>query len=423
MKYRIDEPLCDQPQTDFYACVQHWTKIFSRLEHEQIVLSLENSFSFLVCCLSAWMSNKKVIVPASLNHRLNIDSGDNFFIVDDDQFDQQELSKSTYLPQDLDPISLDSQIVFYTSGSTGDPKKITKTFANILSEVRVLEATFGKATDNAKFVSSVPHYHMYGFLFKLFWPFLTKKSLSFSGVKYPEELQNITEPFVFVTTPGFLQRVYFNDSVTFSHCLQVFTSGGALQEEQRAISNKYFAQHPVEIYGSTETGGIGYKSSASRQWQLFDEVELLAQQNETYIQSPFFFEDELHLDDNVTLLSDNKFVLGQRKDRVVKIEEKRTSLTLIENLIQKQSCVEQCKCLTLPVNGRDKVVAVIQLRRENKNLMTNDRLKLTSQIKRVLSQHIDKVFLPKKIRYVERIPTNEMGKITQELLEKLFNDQ
>src|SRR4051812_5978086 len=61
-------------------------------------------------------------------------------------------------------------IDLFTSGSSGAPKRIEKSLAQLESEAGVLEACWGDAIGAATTVATVPHHHIYGLLFRLAWP-------------------------------------------------------------------------------------------------------------------------------------------------------------------------------------------------------------------------------------------------------------
>ncbi len=61
-------------------------------------------------------------------------------------------------------------LTLYTSGSSGTPKPIRKTLAQFNAEVHTLETQWGALVGDATVLGSVPHHHIYGLLFRVFWP-------------------------------------------------------------------------------------------------------------------------------------------------------------------------------------------------------------------------------------------------------------
>ena len=114
----------------------------------------------------------------------------------------------------------------------------------------------------------------------------------------------------------------------------VFISQGDLQHEavQHILAS---CGHPViEIYGSTETGGIGWRVQGNKPltpWTLFEDMSLTHTDDGWQLHSPYLFDPSgFLLDDQISLQDDGRFILHERLDRIVKIEEKRLSLTELE---------------------------------------------------------------------------------------------
>ncbi len=85
-------------------------------------------------------------------------------------------------PSDGPPAALaetdpDTQLVIFTSGSSGDPKPIFKSYRELLNELNTLEDAFGGRLDGALFAGTVSHQHIYGLLFRLLWPLAAGRTL------------------------------------------------------------------------------------------------------------------------------------------------------------------------------------------------------------------------------------------------------
>ena len=94
----------------------------------------------------------------------------------------------------------------------------------------------------------------------------------------------------------------------------------------------------LEIYGSSETGGIGCRERATG-WTLFPGMKLTSAGNRWRLDSPYLPEGLMfYLDDNISLAENGRFLLHGRADRIVKIEEKRLSLTEMEHHFLYSSC-------------------------------------------------------------------------------------
>src|SRR5512147_2959035 len=56
-------------------------------------------------------------------------------------------------------------IDLFTSGSSGEPKRVEKSLAQLETEAAVLESCWGASLGDAAVVATVPHHHIYGILF------------------------------------------------------------------------------------------------------------------------------------------------------------------------------------------------------------------------------------------------------------------
>ena len=91
-------------------------------------------------------------------------------VVDDGKIERNKASRP---PESFDPV--EASIELFTSGSTGDPKRIRKTFSNFLAESAALEDLWGHDFEAAEIVATVPHQHLYGLTFKIVWPLLSRR--------------------------------------------------------------------------------------------------------------------------------------------------------------------------------------------------------------------------------------------------------
>ncbi len=84
---------------------------------------------------------------------------------------------------------------------------------------------------------------------------------------------------------------------------------------------------PVEIYGSSETGGIAWRQTESL-WQPLPGVQLaLNTEGALRIDSPWLALGQTEQTaDAAELFADGRFALRGRLDRIIKLEEKRISL-------------------------------------------------------------------------------------------------
>lgn len=323
---------------------------------------------------------------------------------------------------DLAPALNTASIELFTSGSSGEPKRITKKLAQLEAECQALEALWGEQLGNATMLATVPHHHIYGLLFRLLWPLLAGRPFDAVTAGDPTTLYarlNTSAKIALVSSPAQLARLpELHDLQDFpARPALVFSSGGPLAGEVAQNFLEQWGHAPYEVFGSTESGGIAWRQQISGNvaWKPLLGVSVeLDSDGALQVTSPFLESDQpLRMEDGAALLPDGRFMLTGRLDRVVKIEEKRLSLVELEARLLTHPWVKLAA--TAPVvaaNGRRTVVgAVVVPTAEGLAALQGDRRNVTQALRLHLTQHFDHVLLPRRWRFVEQLPYNERGKL------------
>ena len=172
------------------------------------------------------------------------------------------------------PLNLDSaQLTVFTSGSQGEPKSIKKTLRQFQNEIECLEQQWGQILGHAQVFSTVSQQHIYGLIFRILWPLAAKRCFHSTLFVSPEALlKAVGKVNVFwVASPAQLKRL---DERTawqdISKFKAVFSSGGSLPEEAGRQIYENTRHKVIEVYGSSETGGIAWRQSVDNSlWTLF----------------------------------------------------------------------------------------------------------------------------------------------------------
>ncbi|MDR1349408.1 MAG: AMP-binding protein [Zoogloeaceae bacterium] len=330
--------------------------------------------------------------------------------------------------------SINSGYMLFTSGSTGKPTRVEKTLHQARAETRMLEAAFGKAlTPDTRFVSSVPHPHMYGLAFFVLWPLLSARPYVVEKLRYPEDIEQLpAADYLFVTSPTFLKHLTDVASKPAPDVRwRLATSAGSPLAAEVAASGAAFLEAPlIEIYGSTETGSVAHRCGAAP-WQSLPGVRLGLDANTSRLlihsptlsaaerESGFLSGDIARLDAQGGGLE----LLG-RADRLVKIGEKRISLTQVEQELARLPDIQSARVVPLiHAQESDRLIlgaaAILtptgETRKKNLGKARFDRA-----LRAALRGQIEAIALPRRWRYVMTLPTNDMGKATHGDLEHLF---
>lgn len=297
------------------------------------------------------------------------------------------------------------QYIFHTSGSSGEPKIVKKSYKCVLAEGQDL-AEFFKFSPDTVFVSTVTPDFMYGTTFTVMLPKVLGCKVDEERVLYPEDIKDY-EKYVFVSTPSFLEKLA-KYNFTFKRKPQMIISAGAKLADNVFEYLEKISLGVTEIYGSTEAGVIAYRQCARDNLKFFENVTY---KNNT-IKSPYFDESELTLNDEIEFLQ-NGFVVKKRNDRIVKIQEKRVSLSEVENILNLTEFIEKSYCLKLD----DKLCAAAVLTVKGREFLEKKgKLELIKILKMSGS-----AALCKKWRFLHDLPVTERGKINRERITEIFN--
>ncbi|MGV3622665.1 MAG: AMP-binding protein [Archangium sp.] len=307
-------------------------------------------------------------------------------------------------------------VIVFTSGSTGAPVAIKKTLRQLFDEVATLDTTFGgQLTKDTVFVSSVSHQHIYGLLFTVLWPVLTGRVMSPRRFEYPEELeQAMAHDSVLVSSPAHLKRLP-DTHVWSTKARAVFSSGGPLASEASQLAKQIIGHTPIEVYGSSETGGIAWRQGSSSAWKALSGVSVRASaENTLEVKSPHLPDDAWFTTADRVELHDDSFRLLGRADRIAKIEEKRVSLDLIERTCLSTGLFSDARVVVLP--GARVTVGLVAVPKDK----TLTKKHLTDSIKEAVKDVVEPVARPRRFRFPETMPADERGKTPEALLTKLF---
>jgi len=396
-------------------------------------LCFENSYLFIVALLATLHAGKIPVIPGHcrasvLNEQQDLFDG----ILSEASLDcagpqivVSAGSASTHGHDiTLPPIAADSVIELFTSGSTGQPKKIIKPVALLDAEAQMLHTRFEQRLDGCRVVASVVPQHLYGLTFRIFLPMACGLPLHASMLYYAEQLSALPAEhrYVFISSPAFLKRLDAN--LTPPPVSMLLSAGGMLPWKEVKETQSWLNVWLDEIYGSTETGVIAWRQRIDNgtSWQLFPGVTLRAEDDEWRLLSPLLNDDQgLLLDDMIELVDDG-FRLAGRRGRVVKIEEKRVSLSEIEQRLMALEGILDAAALPVSRGGRQGIGVVLVLTESARQQWQASGGKAQEQAWRLaLMPWLESVAVPRYWRVLDEIPVNSMNKRVYAQLQELFS--
>ncbi|WP_034588982.1 MULTISPECIES: AMP-binding protein [Acinetobacter] len=411
---------------NFWQDVQQQAAQIQPLASSIWALWEQDSYEFLVLFFAALQAGKQVLLPPNRVSELERELA----------AEQIHFLKRFELQHDSDAIQLNlddaflsqAQVYFYTSGSTGQPKKIPRTLEQLFNEVAGLDASFSLPADTIA-IATVSHQHIYGLLFKLLWPLASGRSFYQHQLAFPEDVADIQQkiagfqrPNYVISSPALLKR--WTTDVLLQDCLLVYSSGGKLDAGVRPYLNS-----PItEVFGSSETGGIAHRQADDALWTPFANVEvgtgeqseLVVRADHAYSQDWILTGDKVELTDSENLKS--TFKLLGRLDRIVKLEEKRLSLDAIEQSLLTVEGVQQSHVLVYEKEHRQILAAVVVLTEAARaELIALGKAKFAAQLKAQLVNKLESMAIPRQWRFLSQMPQNAQSKLNKQYLKSLFS--
>ncbi|MBB5017442.1 acyl-CoA synthetase (AMP-forming)/AMP-acid ligase II [Chitinivorax tropicus] len=418
----------------FIAQVKAWYERLRTEDATHLALYEPDGATFAAMLLGAWHARKTVILPGNnlpattqqLTRLTNLFAGD-FPGVDQ----QQRLATMTTDPVviELPPLVADHLgVMVFTSGSTGEPQAISKYLFQLANEVATLTQLFGSHLQQARIVATVSHQHIYGLLFKILWPLANQRAFLSDSLVFPEQFSvALAEcPTVLVSSPAHLKRL--PDTMAWQaaaqHTQAIFSSAGPLPEDAIPLVESKLGRTPIEVYGSSETGGIAWRQrphGTPADWLPLPGITLGEQNGMLCLRSPHLADENwFQTADRISLNEQGGFQLQGRGDLIAKIEGKRVSLIAIEQALEQHAWVQQAKVLML-AEQREQVAAVVVLSQAGlQALQALGKTVLARQLRQSLASSVEAVALPRRWRFVGQLPADSQGKHTHALLSTLF---
>ncbi|MCZ6641180.1 MAG: hypothetical protein O7F71_06365, partial [Gammaproteobacteria bacterium] len=306
-----------------------------------------------------------------------------------------------------------------TSGSSGKPTQVIKTPAQVLSEVGMLETAFGHLLSGERvFHGTTSHQHLFGFTFRVMWPLFTGRAFSDTQIRFPGEVSQaagLHEKVVLISSPAFLSRArpLIDLPQLSANDLTAFSSGGPLDTATAVHFNQNAGITLVEIYGSTETGALASRvtrSPSDTPWLPLPGVEVdvdvdgILSAQAPHLPNGNWYKTE----DRVALGSNEAFTLLGRKDRIVKVADKRVSLTELERLLIERPEIDEARVFELETGILGAVLIPAEsgwtrVREIGKHHFLRD-------LRDHLSRTVERVTTPKRWRLLKHLPVNAQGK-------------
>lgn len=425
---------------DFLADSAKMRAFISKNPNDDWILHCEDYWYFLCTFVALLQCKKRILLTQNISESFiaEIKTSGVEFLTDQNvpgSTSIPELIENTCAPDEKyvrDVPVLDSdetRILMYTSGSTGKPKAVPQRMTEFEADNAFIISKWAEEFTSRKLVTTVSQHHIYGFLFGSSLPFTLGVPFRRTRITYPEEFEKLDdEKYIIIATPAFLKRTIEIEEKLSLRDPWIFTSGGACTPEVASRTEQVFGFCPLEVYGSTETSGIAYRQQnkdglkftpfANAKLWLGDDgcLRIIS----PYIKDPAGFATA----DLAEFLDDGRFLLKGRSDSIVKIEEKRISMTEVENRLLESGMVSDVKVVALQNDVRQYLAAAVVLNAQGRqNFADTEKYLINRWFHDYLMQFFENVVVPKKWRFVDSLPVDVQGKKHKDEIIAMFTNQ
>lgn len=288
---------------------------------------------------------------------------------------------------------------FATSGSAGPVSVHVHPLTHLVAEIAALcDGPLKEVSPSARVVALVPPHHIYGFLFTCLLPAIQTVEVIDLHRKAPSALAREAKPCDLVIGTPFSWQMVADAGLQLPDGLHGVTSAGPSTTETWVRSGPGRPDSMTEIYGSTETGGIGSRKSHQAPFELLAHLSPSGA-GITRIANP---DVRLPLQDQLTWHCTRRFSLKGRIDHIVQIAGVNVSPSKVAALIADVPGVAEA------------VVRLSSVRLKGFVVPTQDVTDIAMLEKRIYShlrEHLPAPARPDALRFGATLPRNAMGKM------------
>ena len=290
-------------------------------------------------------------------------------------------------------------ITFRSSGSTGSPRPHEHALAHLEAEVAFWASLL---PGRQRVIRLVPCHHIYGFLFALLLPGRLGVSVEDWRGHSPASLAALLQPGdLVVGSPPFWQAAARAAPRGWAADVIGICSGGRLSDEAALQLQAAGLDHLIDIYGASETGGIGWRIPPDPSFRLLpgwspeDDVLRHSAGNLT-ITAP----------DYLRWTAPRCFQIAGRRDRSVQVGGMNVSLTHVRDVLLRHPDVGDAAVRLMLPNEGERLKAFIVPRDQ-----THATDALLTGLEALVTASLSTPERPRAYRFGSALPVGSGGKL------------
>jgi long-chain acyl-CoA synthetase len=301
------------------------------------------------------------------------------------------------------------RLTFQTSGTSGAAKLCTHSVAGLIEEVHELAELTSGAT---RIFSLVPPHHIYGLLFTVLLPPVLRAPLIDARHYAPGHLMREAGPTDVVIGTPFLWSVLAKAVPSFAGAPHAVTSTAPMPPELALELRAKGLSSLTEIYGSSETAGIGWRQQAAQPFRLFrhwrrDPASDTISRADAATGLPAKFD----IPDKVEWHGDDQLTPVGRRDGAVQVGGTNVFPADVETRLRQHERVADCAVrLDTRNTAAQRLKAFIVLRETAGKTMDQDAVR--AALMSHMAQNLPPAARPASLTFGAALPRNTMGKLS-----------
>lgn len=292
----------------------------------------------------------------------------------------------------------DARIGFETSGTTGTPRRIVHPLRALAEEADEQFSTVLRAPSGPmRILSAVPPRHIYGFIWSVLLPRVAGAAVVELHRSAEGAMFRLCEPGdVVIGTPFTWERAAAVGGRLPPGVTGVTSAGPSTDATWRAAEILGLERF-VEVYGSTETGGVGWRETRLDAFTLLGRL-----QRHEDGRSLTRGGTDLALPDRLLWSNDGRFSLGGRRDALVQVAGANVSCDAVAAVLEAMDGIADA---AVRLDG-ERVVALVVPDRWDADLE-----KLEYELRMRVIRELPAAARPVRFGFARALPRNEMGKL------------
>lgn len=294
-------------------------------------------------------------------------------------------------------------LTFYTSGSTGEPQAIVRDFYFLEQDAWCLAEMLQGTTH---VIGLVPPHHIYGFIYTILIPKILQARRSDQRFRRPATIvKDLRSGDAIIGFPHIWQ-LCAKTKERFPASVIGVTSTGPCPPEIIRTLRRQGLQMMIEVYGSSESGAMGYRRNIDdpltlmSTWKRLGDDRFVRELAGGGRSEPFAFQDVLEWVD------ETRFRVMKRLDSAVQVAGINIYPARVSEILRSHAAVADCAVRLMRPEEGDRLKAFVVLKAG-----IDPGTEVVDALRTHLAAQLSHLELPKSIVFGPALPRNAIGKL------------